>query len=232
MAAIGILAQHIMDLYYQSFKSDDEFFELLHFEYLAGVAYAKLLQNEYENNYKLNLHEEGYGYVTLSQDWLRAEEHKIKKDADGRYFIQLDMAPFSFLYDSQNSSIQDVIPLGQNSQKEFIRMGSQERWKIKASRGTRIIFWYLEKDKIYAASENTNGMPERLKVLYVPAPEKDISDDFTIPVTKEADIISWVLNIMFTARQGTVVDMTNDANPNKTLATEINNIFSQIKTKA
>lgn len=229
MAKLSIVAQNIMDLYYQQFKADEDFFELSHFEYLAGIAYAKILQDEYEKNYKMNLQIEGYGFVDLSQDWLKIEEQKLEKDSYG-FFIKLDKKPFSFLYDKQSSAIQNVTPLGGKQCSEFIRMNADEKWKLCALPGTAQIFWYLEGDKI--RFENIACKPEKIKVLYVPGLDDDFDGDFNIPKSKEADIVDWVLNRMFVARQGGVVDMTNDSNPNKTLATEINNIFSQIKTKA
>jgi hypothetical protein len=229
MAQLSIVAQNIMDLYYQQYKADEDFFELSHFEYLAGVAYGKILQDEYEKNYKMNLQIEGYGFVDLSQDWLKIEELKLEKDAYG-YFIKLSKKPLSFLYDKQSSAIQNIVPLGGTKCAEFIRMNAEENWKICALPNVRQIFWFLEGDKI--RFENLQCKPEKLKVLYVPELNDSNDGDFNIPKSKEADIVDWVLNRMFVARQGNVVDMTNDSNPNKTMGTEINNIFSQIKTKA
>lgn len=229
MSVISIVAQNVMDLYYQAYKSDEDFFELYHFQYLVGVGYGKVLQDEYEKNYKLNLQIEGYGYVNISQDWLKSEEHTIEKDKDDRFFIKLNKKPFSFLFDNQTSAVQNVIPLGGPKCGEFIRMNGDERWKLCAVAGTAQVFWILEDEKIYF--ENLTVKPTKIKVLYVPGLDKDIDDNFNIPKTKEADVIDWVLQRMFVARQGGVIDMTNDGNNNKALANEINNVFSQIKTK-
>lgn len=230
MASIAILGQNIMDLYYQQFKADEDFFELYHFKYLAGVAYGKLIQEEYEKQWRLNFQLEGFGYVSVAQDWLIKGENKLEKDSDGTYFIKLDKKPFSFLFDRQSSAIQTITPIGGKACKEFIRISADEKWKICALPHTGKTFWYLEIDVIRFVG--ITCLPDKVATLYVPGLDLDIDDNLNIPMTKEADIIDWVLQRMIGARQGTVVDMTNDGNPNKTVASEINNIFSQIKTKA
>ena len=44
MAKLKDTAQATMDLYYQSFKADEDFFDLDDFKYLNSVAYADFLQ--------------------------------------------------------------------------------------------------------------------------------------------------------------------------------------------
>lgn len=226
MSKISIVAQNLMDLYYQSFKSDEDFFELYHFEYLVSVAYAKLLQLDFEKAWKLNYQVEGIGYISVPSDWVKEVELQVKKDGSSKY-VELPDQPFVFLYDNQNSGIQTVRPIGFSECNEFIRSAINQSWKLCRMPDVGIVYWMPVQKKIFF--EKLNCRLDRVSVIYVPAIDLDKSHDFDIPKTKESDIIEWVLNIMRVARDGTVVDKTNDGNPNKVLQTEINDIFKNLK---
>lgn len=226
MASLIITAQNCMDLYYQQFKSDEDFFEDYHFKYLCGVAYAKILQDEYEKSYKLNLMEKGIGMASINPQWFVAEEIELKASDIGDKEIQLKACPFTFRFDMQSSGIQGLYPLN-GTCGDFIRINVDDKWKLKTVPTTNIVWWYPFSDKIIF--ENIRCGLKKVKVLYIPS-LKDVEDKCGLPDSMEADIIDWVLQRMFLARNGTVVDMTNDQNPNKALETEINTAFKNIKT--
>lgn len=229
MVSVDIIAQHIMDLYYQEYKSQEDFFELHHFEFMVSAAYYKLLQMEYERQYNKNLSEEGIGFITLSQDWLIKDRLELKKEKDGdRYYIELNTKPFSFLFDKQNSGIQNVIAATGKRCQDYIRTSLQERFMLCNVPITNKGYWYLEGEKTIFF-EKLKCKPDEIDVYYISQLENGKGG---VANGMQADIIQWVMSMFTQAKQGVVIDMTNDGNPNKVLQTEISNFLSKIKSKS
>lgn len=227
MASITILGQTIMDLYYQQYKSDEDFFEEEHFQYLVTVAYAKLLQDEYEKSYAKARAEKGRGEAQLNPQWFIPEDHELQASDLGDKEISLKNCPFSFRFDEQSSSIQGVYPLGGKC-SELIRTNIESLWALKHVPTTNIVWWYPVGNKIIF--KNIHCGLKRVKILYIPS-LKDIDDECGVPDSMQGDIMDWVLQRMSVARQGGVIDMTADQNPNKMIETEINTAFRNLKTK-
>lgn len=231
MGAIAVLAQNIMDQYYQQYRSDTDFFRLYHFKYMAAIGYAKLVQDEYKEQYEKNKAEEGYGYLSAPSDWLVSEKKKVDRDDEDQYFVELDNFPMTFLFDNQNTAIQDVEPVGNNNCREFQRIQKDLLWQYKLlSDFTDVTYWFVDGKKIIF--KNLLCKPKEVKITYIPGLSINIDDNFNIPVTKEADVFDWVLNRLIIARQGTVIDWSQDGNPNKTVQHEISNIFGRLTTNA
>lgn len=229
MGKLAVIAQNTMDLYYQQFKSTEDFFELSHFEYLNSIAYAAVLQEEYEKSYKMSLIERGIGMGEVNTLWLLQEEIEIKKSDSkiARYEAEFKQIPFSFKYDRSDSGVQEIIPL--NGQCDsFIKMSVAERWKLKLLPYSNEIFWYPMSNKIYFSNIHC-GMSKAL-LLYVPGINSECADEAVIADTMEESVIRRTLELMFQARNGAIIDMSSDQNPNKNLQTEINEKFS--KTRA
>lgn len=228
MSTQSSLAQNTMDLYYQQYASDEDFFKIYHFKYLNGITYAALLQAEYEKSYAKNLAETGIGMATISDDWFCHETVQLVRATEiGQFVTQLKCHKiFSFRYDRQDTGLKDVIALN-GSCGDFIRLRFIERWKLQLlPEGTPEIYYFPLGNKIYF-SNITCGLSKAI-VVYIPA--LNMLDDIDIAPTLEADIVQGTLNLMFAARQGKpVIDTTNDGNPNATMETEINEKFEKIR---
>ncbi len=227
MATLVETAQNCMDLYYQQFKSDEDFFELYHFKYLCGVAQAKLLQVEYEKAYARSLQIHGIPEARMNPQWFISENVELKASDIADKEIELKDCPFTFLYDASSTGIENVYPLNGKC-GDFIRMSIDDKWKLKSSPATNIVWWFPFGKKI--GFMNLHCGLKQVKVVYIPSLAK-LEDTCGIADGIEADIITWVLNLMAAARNGAVVDMTNDQNPNKVIESEINTAFGNLKTK-
>lgn len=226
MNNLGDVAQHLMDLYYQQYKSATDFFELIHFKFLASAAYGKILQDEYKLSYDRNRAEEGIGSATLNPEWFIPEDVEIVMSDIGDREAKLKQPFFTFRFDKQFSGIQEVTPMSPNKCGEFIRLGIDEKWKLKMDIVTDVVFWYPVTDKIIF--HNVKCGLKKATIFYIPS-LSELKDESPIPLSMTDDIVTRVLQIMFAARQGAVIDMTNDGNPNKVIESEINTAFQKIR---
>lgn len=230
MNTLDVVAQQIMDLYYQEYKSTEDFFELMHFQYMASIVYSDLLQKEYEKSYKLNLAETGIGEASLNPAWFITEHLTIIRTDDGvaDFVGELKCPVFQFTFDKSNCGIKDLMGLNGKC-KDFIRMNSDERYKIALLPPSPEVYWFpLGEKKIYFANVYC-GVSKAL-VLYIPEANY-LNDSAIIPSGIEAQLVRAVLDIMFAARNGKVIDVTEDSNPNSALQTEINNLFAKMRNK-
>jgi hypothetical protein len=218
MASLRQTAQVAMDLYYRDYKSDDAFLDVEHFERLCTAAYNHLVYEEYRENKILNTRLMGFSAVSLSQDWLRRETFKVQEDAERKeMYVELPGKPFSFPFDTMASGIQHVRPLGSPC-TDFIRVSPEDEFHMCAVMPrTRKVFWFGLGDRIVIKNYAHCKLKE-VEVAYVPKltddPESQISD------AKEMAVITTALNLALAARNGNVIDTTNNSNPNTLPQTE------------
>lgn len=213
------VAQRVMDSYYQDFAPSDAFFTLDDFAYWLGRVYEKDADDTAQGIYKLSLAEQGMGYITFTQDWWKSKEFTVK-NKDGQYFIELDIKYVGFTYDTQNSGIQLLTPVGaQGNCGNFIRTTLTEIWQLNHVTFSSNVWWYIDDERIvFKFSGNAN--PTKVKVFYVPKSE---DENFDLPKSREFVIATTAWQFMIQAKTGTpIIDTTNDQNRNKTIETEIN----------
>lgn len=224
MARLGEAAQTLMDLWYQDNPSAEQFFEIYHFKYIFGCGYAQLLQEEYNQSYQRNLSEEGMGVPSLSSDWYISEEVRVvSADEIAPFKAQLKARPFAFAFDRQNAGIKDILPTSGKC-KDFIRVSLEARWQLDHVPSEDVVYWYPIKDSVYF--EKLFCGTRTVTILYIPSLES-LDDDLQIPDVYLGQIIAGALQLMKLAKDGTVIDTTNDNNANATLQTEINNLFKK-----
>lgn len=230
MPVLADTAQIIMNLYYQQYKSDEDFFKLFHFKYLAGSVVSKIMEDDYTKAKAESRSIDPYAEVDLPAEWLIPEENEVKKDGSDN-IIKLKHQPFSFPYDLLGRTVQRIENLSPGSTcTEWIRISIKEKWKFHyVPKGSKVFFAVI-KDKIEVFADCKIG---KVRVYYCPElTDPSFGEDGGIvPASKEADVISKTLTLMMAARQGTVVDTTNNSNPNKTIQTEIDTVFSNLRTK-
>ncbi len=212
---LKIVGQHVIDLFYQDYKSTSQFWDLEDGIYFAGVAYGDLLGQEYkaEYNQMLALREEGI--VQFSHDWLQVEELKLKNGDDGPY-IELANLPMSFPYDKQDVGIQNIFVTGSKFSGEIVRSTIASMWQDKYLPNTTTIFWALLQNKIYFKSTQA-APPSAFKVVYVP----EVNDNLKIPNSRENLIVQMAVQLMLKAKEGNLVKETNDQNKNVAPVTEL-----------
>lgn len=222
MTYLSDAAQAAMDLYYQNFATDDDFLKLYHFDYVAGGIYATLLQTEYEQSYARGLRDLGVGVADINPEWF-IPESLTTENKGGIQIARLPRPAFSFRFDKHFSGIQDVEAAGN---REFIRITADERYKLKHAGTTENVYWYLKGRELFF--HNSPAGLKDLVVYLIPALSYDGGegvDGDIIPDALRTVVIQETWKAFAQARQGTVVDMTNDGNPNKTIGTEINSYF-------
>lgn len=228
MALLKDTAQATMDLYYQSFKADEDFFDLNDFKYLNSVAYADFLQKYYDDNYKKNLAEKGIGDVEFSDDLFILEEAEVKFE-NGVYFTILKQKPYSFLHDNNYRAIQNIFPPADAQCKMLLaRVNSMQVNKLDTLPTTKYTFWYRLGEKIIFVKVKC-GIG-KVTVQYIPS-LGNLEDDAQFADAMQKSVIDATLDLMFAARNGTTVNLSNNQNTNKALETEIGNIFQGLKTK-
>ncbi len=217
---LGDLAQMLSDAYYRDLKSDDEFFDMVHFAFVACTAYAKILQDIYSADKQQNKDGDGFSYVNISSEWLLTEVCKIQDDkVTGFKYIATAMPTFSFDVDAMSSAIHSILKPPGAKCGDFIRLSNKDYWKIASLPKTSDIFCYKMGEKILLP--NLTCDPGDPIVNYIPAllPE---NLECTVPETMQAAILTTALQIMFGAKNETmVVKMDNNGNPNTTPVTEL-----------
>lgn len=230
-------AQALMDMYYQNYKTDEDFFDLTHFRYLCGVVYSKILEDEYKEARAIAKAETGYTEISLQSDWLQEIEVEIKESDDpyeqGDMVAKLPFRPFSFPYDPYSFGIQSIIPKRAGGCKNFVRSSQKSEWIDCLMPNNSNIYWMMSSAKKLRFKNVKCDLGDKVKLLYIPeiTDEAFGLDGGDVPASKEEMIIMRGLQLMMAARQGTVVDFTNNSNPNKTIQTEIDTAFGNIKTK-
>jgi hypothetical protein len=232
MASLKDVSVAIMDLFYQDYKKEDDFFSEEHFFYMAGVAFSKILEMEYKASRKEAKAEEGITDVQLQPDWQVAAEIMVQKiDGTSDYKATLPHRPFSFPYDEYGYGIQRVRNVSHQGCRDFIRTTQKLDWALDDLPRTDKTFFYLEGINIIL--KKPNCLLKKIKVLYIP----EVTDESfgpeggEIPSSKRDDIIRATLSLMKQAKEGTIVDTTNNSNPNRTIQTEIDSHLQTIRNK-
>lgn len=218
--ALKLAAQDVMDIYYQDFKTDDAFFDIDDFAEWIGKVYADEANNTAKLIYQTSRSELGVGYITFSQDWWVSKTFKVDvKFTESYAYVPIDIEYLGFEYDNQESGIQDVKESGKGrGGVSLIRTTLLSSWKLKHQPFTSRVFWYVEDKEIVLFSKKA-CFPKEIKVWYIPTAD---DPNFKLPSSKKLVIAQRAWALMKQAETGTVIDTTNDQNPNVAAQTEIN----------
>lgn len=228
-SSVAFVATMVMDAYYGDFRGNDDFFEDEHFQFVTRAAYGKLLDAELKEARALAKLEQGYYVIDVSQDWLIIETVKFTKKTGDVWEGKLKQVPFPFAYDKMGYGVQTLMPVDESGCKDFLRMSPDEVWKFCTNgipRSSKVFFTVI-KDIITLRNVKCN--PGEVSVSYVPTLSD--AEDSLISVNKQFDVFTLAVTAMRQARDGMVVDETNNANKNKALQTEIDSVYTGLKTK-
>ncbi|HEU4608974.1 MAG TPA: hypothetical protein VFS31_12750, partial [Chitinophagaceae bacterium] len=171
MPTLREVGQMAADLYYQDYKSDDQFFDLEHFFFLLGSEYVKMIKAEATANKKENKVFTGYSYIEISPYWVKNTTIDVKAD-NGRAKISLPEPVFQFDYDAVGSAIQDIygVDCGKTTDcSEIIRIPYTDRWMACAMPPNGKIYYYLLGNDVHFINVHCNL--QKVEITYVPGAE-------------------------------------------------------------
>lgn len=212
---LGDVAEKAMDLYYQDYKAESDFIDETHFAFMVVAAYNKLISDEFTQSKLINKQMSGFSMVELSEDWTKTERLKVEED-DGERIVKLPGNVITFPFDALGSGVQGLKLIG-GSCKEVVRISHDDTWQIELIETTQT-FFYVRRDR--GVFINLKCFPTDVKVTWVPEISADDMESF-IPEAKVLPIITTVLEMMFAAKNGKVVDKTANDNQNAVMQSEI-----------
>lgn len=210
-----------MGLFFQDLRPSDAFFDRDHFKFLCVATYNKLINDEFDQAKLRNKMMEGFSYVEVSPDWLLKEVIKVETDDKKKVKYAIPKSKiFSFGFDNMSSGIQMVAPIGECPCGDLIRISYKDKWQYCRAPITSDTYFYQAIDRVEFLGL-TSCIPDEVEMWYISQPASD-DDNSEIADKQVMPIITTVLNVMFGAKNGEVIDMTNDANSNAQPATEAN----------
>lgn len=222
MKRIDVLAQLVMDLYYQTYAKDGDFFTLDDFINYSSIVFYELLQEDFDNSIIKAIKITGLPTPMLSDEWYVLKNFKVEKEND-QYFISIKNI-FSFKNDVTYSGIKDIYP------KDNIGDCCSQFAKIKASecntlkflpKSDNTIYYFPLGDKVYL--KKVNGRIDEVTIAYIPTLDESVeSGDIIVPNSLQSELVKRTYNLMLSGKNATpIIDKTNNQNPNKLPQTEI-----------
>lgn len=198
------VAQYIMDLYYQDNQSQEDFFQHDHFRQVAASIFASVLQQEFLQSKRQEAQTEGIATAAISPEWFVEETMPVAEKK-----LSLNKDVFGFAYDNRDFGLRI------EGEKDYVALAAGASWQAKVLPQVSVVFYSRSGRKV-----RFHGIPDKeVTVYYVPAFSADHDTD--LPAAATEIVIEQSLKIFFQARQGVVVDMTANQNPNKVLETEV-----------
>lgn len=224
MTRLEILASLVQDAYHQQYAQDSDFFKLEDFKSYCAPFYYEVLQEDFDKTmdrfirYKLiNPDAE----LVLNPAWYVIKEFDVKKE-NGKYFSTLPSI-FSFNKDINFTSLRAVYPVDNIGDccGDFAKITAEQCSTLKfLPKSDDAIYWYPISDKIYF--ERVKCGLKKVSVAHIPNLDSDCEvDDVIVPESYVAEIMTRTYNFMTVARNGGVVDKTNNQNPNRVIQTEV-----------
>lgn len=220
MKKIELLAQLSMDLFYRDYSKDSDFFKIEDFIEYCSMFYYQILQEEFDKSVIKNQKLYNNPMPTINDSWFTEREFEIKKEGN-KVFIDIPTL-FSFSNDKFISSIKLIEPLGDSCSK-YIKITKDKAPGLKfLPKSEKSVFYYPLSDKIYFENLTCSKSVNSIKVHYISTlEESDENKCFSVPNPILSEIVTRCYNIFSTSRNGSVIDKTNDQNPNKLIQTEI-----------
>lgn len=216
------VAQLAMDNFYQSYKGDDDFWELSDFISMCGNTIASMYLNFYQQEYAMLRQDKKDEVVSFDAGWLLGQEVSVVKDKAGDLSADLDNPVMTFPYDRSSIGIQSVFITEPKSFDEIERISLSALWQLKYLPKVDKIFFYSNvakdgKGNLGFINKGDCNI-KKIRVLYVPSMtdgEAVVADGII------SDAVLKTVVAMKQIAEGNVVDQTADGNGNKIMQTEI-----------
>jgi len=216
---LDLVAQMVMDSFYQEFSKDSDFFQLEDFTRYTYAAYSSLLQDDFDKSIKKNYQLRGEATPELNDEWFTVKKFPVEHSTSSDF---IKIGPFfSFENDSDFTSIKGIFVDGEVC-------GCHGFHKIKYTavqtlkylpKSDKSFYYYPLADKIHLV--NGKCSLKEVNLIYIPMLNDDNSELIKVPETLVSDIIMNTLKLMRESKDNTVIDMTSNQNPNKVIQTEI-----------
>lgn len=207
---LKVVSQLVMDLFYQEFRPANAFLRLKHFQMMVIAADAKLKKTEYDNLLNLNIRLRRINaQVVLNADNYITADVEIKNDK-----AVLPSPIMSFNGAGQTLSVSQVLLEGNCT--NVMPITQDEKHQVSGIKN--IVFWLPSCDGIEFLHLKGNCNAKKAKVTYIPI----LNDKSIIQEARKWDIMTMVTGFVKAAKDGVVIDMSNDGNPNVASQTEIN----------
>jgi hypothetical protein len=213
---LPIVAQRTMDLFFQSYKSSSQFFDIDDFVFYTGATIADIYRQEAQAKYTelRSLRQEEV--VSFPADWLLEQRLKIVRKDNETHAVLIEPV-MSFSWDNQVIGVQDVLPV-KPIDAIFERTTQDAAWQNRHLPFANRIFWYVKRNRIVFQNKGGCNINE-VSALYIPA----INDSMLVPESIVDMAITQTVSKMKQIAQGTVEKKgTDNQGQNKTIETEIN----------
>ncbi len=217
---IRTIAHVAMDMFYQDYKPAESFLQIKHFVFLCIAADAKLKQDDYDKQVNLNLRERKTNApVSLSYENYITVTVPIKKNTAT---LPTDIMMFSGA--DQSVSVSQVEPEGGCG--DILPLLHEEKWQAKDIKG--VVFWLMNCNGLEFVHLKENCSPEKVTVTYIP----QLVEKSKVQASRKMAILNLVNIYIKSAKEGVIVNMSNDGNPNAANQTEINKyLLEALKNK-
>ena len=218
---IGELAQQIMDEYYQQVATDEDFFSLEDFVSRVKSTYSSIITEYYQSDKLLNRQIDGFSYVTVPLDLLRYETVEVREGLGKVKYAPFEHPIFLFPYDSMVSGLQSVRQLREDGSlsSEFVKISVNDTWKTDHIKHGSKNYYSTEFKRVVFQKLHCKDL-KKVVIGYVPQVSSFTMDD-EINEGPATQIRIALLQEMLGAKNGAIVDKSNNSNPNKALETEI-----------
>lgn len=226
MTTLGVTAQALLDLYNQGYETRSDFFVIE--DAMRNIAnyYATYLDMEFQKLRKESKAERGFTNVEIPMSWAIEENVQVEVDADtNEMTARLSQEMFTYRYDSFGYSIVRVTQ-GKPAERdctlpppntEFIRTTVDEAQFYRLLPVTPKCFYFVGGLDLLIIN---NVNPVAMRVWYVPS-ISNLEIEAKLSDSLASMCIEGALKLMREARDGVVLDKSNEGNRNIVMPNEI-----------
>ena len=214
----------MMDFFYKELKTDSEFLDATHFDYLVRAIYHKLMRELSRESRRASVEEFGAYVYTVSDDMLIWEDAEVEKD--DRFYskeesiscfkVKLKQPFYSFDHDMMGFAVQYV---QSPSCGDLTRISPKQIGSLHiVSKSVSGNLFYIQGGFVKVL--NLNGCKiDEVTVGYVPSLGDNVDDK--IPFGVHMNIIEYGIKFLKELVAEGVVDKTNNQNDNALIQSEL-----------
>lgn len=222
---VGSLA---MDLFYQDYAPRNAFFNLPDFMRHFANVYADMLNAEFQKTRALDKAETGFFNSGISAGWMLKERVSSTNESPygDAFTLNLNNCIFNFAFDGYGYALDRmnvVAGCQSGSNCKVMHISAYEAQFLDIAPKSSMVYAWIS-----GASQISLTQPLEVDVFYIPAVDIN-NQNCTIADIYVGKVIRATLDLMFTARNGTVIDESNDGNSNTVLQEQTNPTLRSIQ---
>lgn len=223
------LANRVQDLYYQDYAPDESFFETYDFKFHCAAVYSDILDKMFQLMRKEGKVENGFSNVEISANWLVKEEIELQQDPVTKlWYATTSSKIFGFGFDEFSYALDQVKRIGDCKSKKcrLQKLSRNEVPYLDLSAATSLCYFWQDGGDRITFTDNVG----KVLVPYVPIVDAD-NDNNVLSDIIASDVIKAVYTLMVAARNGTVIDESNDSNKNTTAQNQQNPQLNKVQSQ-